>query len=110
MRGYVAVVLGVILAQGQTQVPDSQEYPPPGRLVDIGGRKLHLDCSGKGSPTVVLVAGGNAFSIDWALVQPRVAICDHRESVPTIGPGWRGAIRDPPMRPSSRPSLICTRS
>ncbi len=49
------------------------EYQPPGRLIDIGGRKLHLYCSGKGSPTVILIAGGGAFSIDWALVQPRVA-------------------------------------
>jgi hypothetical protein len=46
---------------------------PPGRLVEVGGRRLHLYCTGKGSPTVVLVAGGDAFSIDWALVQPRVA-------------------------------------
>src|SRR5262245_24393414 len=39
----------------------------------LAGRKLHLYCSGKGSPIVILVAGGGAFSIDWALVQPRVA-------------------------------------
>lgn len=51
----------------------SQEYSPPGRLVDIGGRKLHLYCTGKGSPTVILVAGGGAFSIDWARVQPKIA-------------------------------------
>jgi len=50
-----------------------QQYPPPGRLIDIYGRRLHLHCTGKGSPTVVLMAGGGAFSIDWALVQPRVA-------------------------------------
>ena len=50
-----------------------QKYPPPGQLFDIGGRKLHLNCSGKGSPTAILVAGGGAYSIDWALVQPKVA-------------------------------------
>jgi pimeloyl-ACP methyl ester carboxylesterase len=42
-------------------------------MIDIGGRKLHLSCSGKGSPTVVLMAGGGAYSIDWALVQPGIA-------------------------------------
>jgi pimeloyl-ACP methyl ester carboxylesterase len=47
--------------------------PPPGRLVDIGGRRLHLNCSGQGSPTVVFENGGGAFSIDWALVQPAIA-------------------------------------
>ena len=88
MRGYVAVVLGAILVQGQTRVPVPQEYPPPGRLVDIGGRKLHLDCSGKGNPTVVLVAGGNAFSIDWALVQPRVAETTRVCSYDRAGLAW----------------------
>src|SRR5215468_11490953 len=42
-------------------------------MVDIGGRKLHTKCEGKRTPTVILVAGGGAFSIDWALVQPKVA-------------------------------------
>ena len=37
----------------------------PGRLVDIGGRKLHLNCTGSGSPTVVLESGASAFSFDW---------------------------------------------
>jgi hypothetical protein len=49
-----------------------QSYPPPGRMVDIGGRALHINCVGQGRPTVVLIAGGSAYSIDWPLVQPRV--------------------------------------
>src|SRR5882724_9279593 len=53
--------------------PASKEYSPPGKLIDVGGRKLHLYCTGTGSPTVILMAGGGAFSIDWALVQPKVA-------------------------------------
>jgi pimeloyl-ACP methyl ester carboxylesterase len=74
MRHFVALLLASILtAQAQPQNAVSQEYPPPGKLIDIGGRKLHLFCEGKGSPTVVLMAGGGAFSIDWALVQPKVA-------------------------------------
>jgi hypothetical protein len=35
----------------------AREYPPPGRLVDIGGRRLQIDCRGSGSPTVVLESG-----------------------------------------------------
>jgi pimeloyl-ACP methyl ester carboxylesterase len=72
MRGYVAVFVVLALAvQVYPQKP--QQYPPPGRLIDIGGRKLHLYCTGKGGPTVILMAGGGAFSIDWALVQPKMA-------------------------------------
>lgn len=43
--------------------------PPPGRLVDISGHKVHVLCSGEGAPTVVLEAGASAFAIDWSLVQ-----------------------------------------
>jgi len=75
MRSSLTPVLAFLLfaiAHAQ-QGSSRQEYPPPGRLVDIGGRKLHLYCSGTGSPAVILVAGGGAFSIDWALVQPKIA-------------------------------------
>jgi pimeloyl-ACP methyl ester carboxylesterase len=46
---------------------------PPGRLVDIGGRRLHLNCTGNGSPVVVAESGLGTFSTDWALVQPEVS-------------------------------------
>ncbi|MGC1782949.1 MAG: alpha/beta hydrolase [Acidobacteriaceae bacterium] len=51
------------------------QQPPaaPGRLVNIGGRRLHLNCTGTGSPTVIAESGSGAFSIDWALVQPEVS-------------------------------------
>jgi pimeloyl-ACP methyl ester carboxylesterase len=44
--------------------------------VDIGGWKLHLNCSGPrntGGPTVVLEAGADDFSPTWTFVQPKVA-------------------------------------
>ncbi len=65
----IAVIIGLVMAAPAR----ADAYPPPGRLIDIGGRKLHINCSGKGSPTVILMAGGSAFSIDWALVQPKIA-------------------------------------
>ena len=51
---------------------DQLRPEPPGKLVDIGGRKLHVYCTGKGGPIVILEAGAGSFSTDWApLVQPR---------------------------------------
>ena len=41
------------------------------RLPD--GRTIHLVCTGKGSPVVLLTAGGSGWSISWAKVQPGVA-------------------------------------
>ncbi len=42
----------------------------PGTLVDVGGYRVHLYCTGQGSPAVLIVGG---FSFDWALVQPEAA-------------------------------------
>lgn len=46
---------------------------PPGKLVDVGGYRLHINCAGGGNPTVVLIAGSGDFSFDWSLVQPAVS-------------------------------------
>jgi len=42
-------------------------------LVDLDGHRLHMNCTGRGHPTVVVEAGLGDFSFDWALVQSRVA-------------------------------------
>src|SRR6185503_14044840 len=77
------IVVAVIAIHGQ-----ATEYPPLGRLIDVGGRKLHLHCTGAGSPTVLLEAGGGAFAIDWALVQPAIAESTRVCSYDRAGLGW----------------------
>jgi len=61
---------------------------PPGRLIDIGGRRLHLNCSGNGSPTIVAENGLGAFSSDWALVQPEVSKFTRFCSYDRAGYAW----------------------
>jgi pimeloyl-ACP methyl ester carboxylesterase len=54
---------------------DDINYPPPGKMIDIGGFSLHINCTGSselGGPTVVLDAGLGGFSLDWSLVQSEV--------------------------------------
>jgi pimeloyl-ACP methyl ester carboxylesterase len=65
--------------------------PPLGRLVDIGGRKLHLNCAGSGTPAVIIENGSSAFSIDWALVQPEVAKFTQVCSYDRAGHAWSEA-------------------
>ena len=67
---------------------------PLGRLVDIGGRRLHLHCSGSGSPTVVIEAGASSFAIDFALVQPEVSKTTRVCSYDRAGSGWSDARPD----------------
>ena len=45
----------------------------PGKLVDLGRHKLHVNCTGKGNPVVVVENGLGDFSFDWILVQTKVA-------------------------------------
>ncbi len=68
--------------------PDSLAPAPPGRLVDVGGYKLHLWCTGQGSPTVVLITGASGFSFDWSLVQPAVARTTRVCSCDRGGAAW----------------------
>jgi pimeloyl-ACP methyl ester carboxylesterase len=70
--------LGLLLAAGVLfqaigAAVDNRRFPPPGRLVDIGGRRLHFTNAGYGEPTVVLEAGIAASSLSWSRVFPEVA-------------------------------------
>lgn len=52
----------------------AKDFPAPGRLVDIGGRQIHLNCEGQGTPLVVLEAGADTSgSALWQPVQEQVA-------------------------------------
>jgi len=51
---------------------DLARTPPPGRLVDVGGHRLHIWCTGAGSPPVVLEAGLGGSTADWGFVQPEI--------------------------------------
>ena len=86
MPRYAKFALAPLALALATQL--SAQYPPRGRLIDISGRKMHLDCSGHGTPTLVLVAGGGAYAIDWALVQPRLAATTRVCSYDRAGLGW----------------------
>ena len=44
-----------------------------GQMVDVGGHRLYIECTGSGSPTVVLQAGLGASSSSWAGIAPKVA-------------------------------------
>ena len=48
------------------EAADAKAYPPPGQMVDVGGYSLHINCTGEGSPTVVIEAGWGDSSAGWA--------------------------------------------
>ncbi len=49
-------------------------HPLRGELVDIGGRQMHIECRGSGSPTVIFESGlGTGGTLDWTRVHDRIA-------------------------------------
>jgi pimeloyl-ACP methyl ester carboxylesterase len=66
----------------------SQGPPPLGQLVDIGGYRLHLNCTGRGTPTIVLIPGAGDYSFDWALVQPALSKETRTCSYDRAGYAW----------------------
>src|SRR2546427_3844779 len=69
----------------------SPPLPPPGRLVDVGVWRLHLNCTGEArasQPTVILESGTGDFSVEWSLVQPGVAKFARVCSYDRAGDGW----------------------
>jgi len=89
MRAIVAaLVLVSIFAVSLLAQTDSQA---PGRMIDVGGWRMHINCTGTaraGQPTVILEAGSSDFSIDWAFVQPAVATFTRVCSYDRSGSGW----------------------
>jgi pimeloyl-ACP methyl ester carboxylesterase len=51
----------------------SSASAPSGQMVDVGGHRLYLECTGSGSPTVVLQAGLGESSSSWGGITPTVA-------------------------------------
>src|SRR4029077_16375311 len=63
-------------------------YPPPGRMLDVGGRRLHVYETGQGSPTVLLEAGIAATSLSWRPVQDEITKFARVASYDRAGLGW----------------------
>lgn len=67
---------------------DARRFHQVGKSVDVGGYKLNIDCTGKGSPTVVLVSGLGVPASGWRLVQPGIAKFTRVCSYDRGGYGW----------------------
>jgi len=93
------LVFAGLIIQAIGTARDARRFPPPGRLVDVGGHRLHIYSMGEGTPAVVMDSGFPASSLSWTFVQPAVARFTHACSYDRAGLGWSDAG---PMPRSSR--------
>jgi hypothetical protein len=84
----VLAVVGAIY-QAIATARAEQAYPPPGKMIDVGNHRMHINCVGQGNPTVVLDTALGAMSASWLWVQREIS----------------GTTRDKPS--SYTPSLPC---
>ncbi len=95
---FVALVIAGVAGSYETiqEQVDRSSIAMPGHLIDVGGRRLYVHCTGSGSPTVVLVSGLAEASTYWGgWIAPAVAqnttVCVYDRA----GQGWS----DPPVSP-----------
>ena len=92
LGGLVVSILGLLVLgfvfEMVAEASDLRANPAPGQLVDIGGYRLHLNCTGTGSPTVVIDAGLGDWSTNWSWVQPEVAKTTRVCTYDRAGDGW----------------------
>jgi pimeloyl-ACP methyl ester carboxylesterase len=72
----VCVLTALVALAGLVEtVRDASASVPSaaGRTYDVGGHRLYLECTGTGSPTVVLASGYGSHTPSWAWIAPQVA-------------------------------------
>lgn len=93
---FVVIAAGIgAIYEATNRKHDRETFHPPGKLIDVGGYRLHLYCTGEGGPTVVLEFGLDGSYLDWYKVQPQVAKFTRVCSYDRAGYGWS----DPSPRP-----------
>lgn len=60
----------------------------PGELINVGSHRLHINCVGEGSPTVIIDSGIGGFSLEWQKIQNKLSnnfkVCSYDRA----GYGW----------------------
>ncbi len=81
---------------------DQRRFPPPGRLIQIGNRRLHLVEAGHGNPPVIFESGISASSLNWTTVRKRVAEFTRCAAYDRASLGWS----DPADTPRTTSRLV----
>lgn len=86
--------------------------PPPGRMIDVGGYKLHLNCSGQGSPAVILEGGLGDSSLIWHDVQQSISKFARVCSYDRGGLGWsdKSPLARDPLNETTELHLLIERA
>jgi len=92
--GLALASIGAVIQTITTQ-RNEDAYPAPGDVYSVGDHRLHLDCRGQGSPTVVLFSGLGEISSSWAKITEElgadVRVCAYDRA----GQAWSDDVASP---------------
>ena len=91
----VVLLIAGAIYQAAASASDLKKYPATGEMYDIGGHKLHLTCTGEGSPTVVLEAGSGTPGLTWGPVQREIEKSTRVCSYDRAGFGYSESAKGP---------------
>ena len=100
--GLISAVAGALLYQRVGSAADRRAYPPPGRLLNVGGPRMHLMESGVGTPVVVLESGIAASCLNWTNIHSEIARFTRVCSYDRASLGWS----DPAGAPRVTSNLV----
>jgi pimeloyl-ACP methyl ester carboxylesterase len=89
------LLAGGFIYENITDARDRRFNPMPGALVEAGGRKMHINCTGEGSPAVILDSGLGDTYLSWRKVQPEIAKFTRVCSYDRAGLGYSDASSSP---------------
>jgi pimeloyl-ACP methyl ester carboxylesterase len=85
------LILLIVLGVGYQAIAaemDRRQFLPPGQMVEVEGRPMHIYCTGEGQPSVILEAGAFSFSSEWYWVQQQLERTNRICSYDRAGNGW----------------------
>ena len=90
--GFGITLGGVILAGAIAKARLRARYPAPGRLIDVGGRRMHLRCEGSGEPAVVFIAHLDEVGFSVTGIREDVTIGAHIVTLEVTMTNQDGAV------------------
>jgi protein-S-isoprenylcysteine O-methyltransferase Ste14/pimeloyl-ACP methyl ester carboxylesterase len=84
----VLLLFSGLVYEAYADAESARKYPPPGTLVDIGGRSLHLLCIGRGEPVVLFEQSGFGNATSGSRARERISTHTRVCSYDRIGMGW----------------------
>lgn len=95
----ISIVAGGAVYQAVSERRDLARFPPPGRLVEVDGRLMHIHCRGRGSPTVVLEQGLNGVASTWDGIHRQMARVTRTCAYDRAGLGYSEPLDHPTRAP-----------